>query len=62
MSKTKGIGTGERISSFGLAAMILLLLVVCLSGRVRAGAQTAEQAAQIVKSLSIAHPRRWLPG
>ncbi|MFZ0746315.1 MAG: glycoside hydrolase family 38 C-terminal domain-containing protein [Terracidiphilus sp.] len=52
MSKTKGIGTGERISSFGLAAMILLLLVVCLSGRVRAGAQTADQAAQIVKSLS----------
>ena len=52
MRTLKDTGAGKRISSVDLVAMALLLFAVCVLGGAQAGAQSADQAAQIVKSLS----------
>jgi alpha-mannosidase len=47
-----GIGVRKRVLSAGIAVIALLVFAVSLLGRVQANAQTAGQAAEIVKSLS----------
>ncbi len=47
-----GVGLGKKIVSLELGAALLLLAGVGILGRVQAGAQTATQAAEIVKPLS----------
>ena len=52
MRPKTGFGVGNRASSIGFAAALLLLFVVGTLGQMKAHAQTATQAEEIVKSLS----------
>jgi alpha-mannosidase len=52
MRSITGFGVGNRASSMGFAAALLLLFVVGTLGQVKANAQTETQAEEIVKSLS----------
>ena len=47
-----GVGHGKKLVSLELAAAVLFLAAIGILGRVQAGAQTAVQAAEIVKPLS----------
>jgi alpha-mannosidase len=52
MRVMRGIEVGGRAWSSRLAAVVMVLFLACLFGRVKANGQTASQAAEIVKSLS----------